>query len=157
MKFSVMLAAILTLFFVPNVALASGSMLIIEGMDGKAVEFSIKDLDALPQTSFETSTVWTDEDVVFSGVSLSALLEAAEVSGTTLRMTALNDYAVDMPMSEIGDDYPIVATRMDGVVMPIREKGPFWVVFPYDAASSFRSETAYARSVWQLSLLSVIK
>ena len=38
-------------------------------------------------------------------------------------MVALNDYAVEMPIDEIGETYPVVATRMNGETMGVRDKG----------------------------------
>ncbi len=141
---------------VPAWALAEGVALKIEGSDGSVTEITLAELDAMEQVSFETTTIWTDGVVAFSGVSLSTLLNAAGISGPMLRMMALNDYSIDMPIDDIGEEFPIVATRMDGEEMSVRGKGPFWVVFPYDADPSFQTETIFARSVWQLGALSVM-
>lgn len=122
----------------------------------QAVNLSLEDLDAMPQVSFETSTIWTDEAVVFSGVSLKALLTQLGAKGETLEMVALNDYAVQMPIAEIEDGAPIIATRMNANVMSVRDKGPYWVVFPYDRDPRYRTETMYARSIWQLNRLMVV-
>lgn len=141
----------------PSAALADGIALTVQDDAGTHVALSLADLDALDQITFETSTIWTDQNVSFSGVPLSSVLKTAGTSGTILRMTALNDYAVDMPVGDIGDDFPIVATRMNGVEISVRDKGPYWIVYPYDADPAFQTETSYARSVWQLSTLSVMK
>ena len=121
------------------------------------IELALSDLDQMPQETFTTTTTWTEGDVTFSGVPLSHLLTHANAAGATLRMVALNDYAVDMPIDEIGDLYPIVATRMNGEQMHVRDKGPYWIVYPYDSDPGFRTETTYARSIWQLKSLSVIE
>ncbi|KPA22589.1 Oxidoreductase molybdopterin binding domain protein [Shimia sp. SK013] len=157
MKYSSIFSVVASLVFSPGVVLAEGHSVSVQGPDGSSRKFSLETLDNLPQTSFETSTIWTDGVVAFSGVSLSAILDEAGFSGAIVRMSALNDYSVDFPMAEIGKDYPIVATRMNGTEMPVRDKGPYWMVFPYDADPSYRTKTAYARSVWQLSKLLVIK
>jgi hypothetical protein len=34
--------------------------------------------------------------------------------------------------------------------MSIREKGPLWLVYPYDLNKAYQSETIYSRSIWQL-------
>jgi len=39
--------------------------------------------------------------------------------------------------------------------MHVREKGPLWIVFPYDESSEFRTDYVYSQSVWQLSRLDV--
>ncbi|QBX99704.1 oxidoreductase [Rhodophyticola sp. CCM32] len=138
--------------------LAQEGMILQVSADGGAqqTDLNLEALDALPQVEFTTTTIWTDDPVTFSGVPLSDILEAGDVDGTTLTMTALNDYAVEMPVAEIGDMYPIIATRMDGQTMSVRDKGPFWVVYPYDSDPDFQTETIYSRSIWQLNRLSVM-
>lgn len=119
--------------------------------------FTLDELDALAQVSFETETIWTTGVASFSGVALSTLLDQTEMAGENLRLTALNDYFADLPAEGIGSEFPIVATRMDGTEMSVRDKGPFWLVYPYDASADFRTEAVYSRSVWQLSEISVIE
>lgn len=132
------------------------STLTLSGPSGGEQQLTLADLDALTQSSFETETIWTTGSISFSGVPLATLLELSGFEGTTVRLTALNDYFADIPTREIADDFPIVATRMDGAEMSVRDKGPFWLVYPYDASADFRTEAAYSRSVWQLSEISVI-
>lgn len=123
----------------------------------EGIGFDIEALDALPQLEFLTTTIWTDGMVEFSGVSLKALLENVDATGATLEMVALNDYAVTIPISEIEDASPMIATRMNGKQMSVREKGPFWIVFPYDSDPKYQSELVYSRSIWQLSRLNVLE
>ena len=117
----------------------------------------LRELDQLEQVSFSTTTIWTDGEIAFSGVPLKALLEHVGAEGSSIELIALNDYAVSMPISELEDEYPIVATRMDGKTMSVRDKGPYWVVFPYDADPKYRTETMFSRSIWQLNRLRVIE
>ena len=124
--------------------------------ESDTVAFSLVDLDALEQVTFSTTTIWTDGEVTFSGVPLKALLSAHDTTGSTVEMVALNDYKVSMPLSMLEDNAPIVATRMNGETMSVREKGPYWVVFPYDRDPKYRTETTYAFSIWQLNRLKVV-
>jgi hypothetical protein len=39
--------------------------------------------------------------------------------------------------------------------MSVREKGPIWMIFPYDSVEAFRTEQTYARSIWQLDRIAV--
>ncbi|GAD54149.1 hypothetical protein [Limimaricola cinnabarinus] len=131
--------------------------------DEGAVRFDLQDLDALPQLVFETGTIWTDGVSTFSGVPVAALLEKAGLEKTleqpdaTLELIALNDYRVRIPMDEIGPELPIIATRIDGKTVPVRDKGPYWLVYPYDSDPRFRTEDVYARSIWQLAKMVVIE
>lgn len=127
----------------------------VSTLDGIQHSFTLDALDALPQVAFTTSTIWTDGDITFSGVSLKALLTSVGANGATLEMTALNDYAITMPIADLEDAAPIIATRMNGETMPIRDKGPYWVVFPFDQSPKYSTETNYSRSIWQLNRLKV--
>lgn len=124
--------------------------------NGDAV-FDMEMLDALPQTKFTTSTIWTQGKNTFSGVLLKDILKALNAGGTKIRAVAINDYAVEIPKSDAVAGGPIIATRMDGKSMSVRDKGPLWIVYPYDKDTKYRSETIYSRSIWQLSTLELSK
>ena len=126
------------------------------GPDGTA-QFDMEMLQALPQRSFETSTIWTEGEISFVGVSLSVLLEQIGAEGATIRATAINDYAVEIPVDSISALDPIVAYEMDGVAMSRRQKGPLWIVYPYDSDTKYQTEVIYSRSIWQLDRLEVVK
>lgn len=122
--------------------------------DGAAV-FDLALLDSLPQESFATSTIWTEGTLTFSGPPLAAVLDAAGATGTRIVARAVNDYAVEIPLAEIDARYPILATRINGETFSVRDKGPIWIVYPYDAAPAWRTEVNFGRSVWQLAVLTL--
>ena len=111
----------------------------------------------MPVTSFKTSTIWLDKIVEFTGVNLKNVLDYAGASGTLIYAIALNDYKVDIPSDTVAEDAPIVAYHLDGELMPSREKGPLWVVYPYDQDAKYRSELIYSRSIWQLDRLTSVQ
>ena len=119
-----------------------------------AMAFDRAMLNKLPQTSFTTTTIWTEGEHRFTGVKLADLLEAVAADGKTLRASALNDYEITMPIEEAKDG-ALVAYAMDGEPMSVREKGPLWIVYPYDSNIAFQTETIYARSIWQLDRISI--
>lgn len=114
-------------------------------------------LAALPVTSFETSTIWTDGAHTFQGVSLHDLAALVGATEGAFMATAINDYSVEIPMEDAVDGGPIVAYLMDGEEMSVREKGPLWVIYPYDSKADYRTEVIYSRSIWQLDRLEVVK
>jgi len=117
---------------------------------GDHADFDMKMLQALPSTSFQTSTPWTTGKLTFSGVSLKDFIGAVGGNGSTLHTVSLNDYAIDIPASDAVEGGPIIAYAIEGKPMSIREKGPLWIVYPYDSNAEYRTETVYARSIWQL-------
>ncbi len=114
------------------------------------VVLDIEMLKALPSQTFSTTTIWTEGEVEFTGVSLKAVLDYVGFSGTKIEAVASNDYKIEIPASGIADDVPIVAYLMNGEEMSSRGKGPLWIVYPYDSKPKYRTEVIYSRSIWQL-------
>lgn len=124
--------------------------------DGMA-QFDMEMLKALPATEFSTATIWTKGTLTFTGVSLKALMEHVGADGGALRGYAINDYSVDIPADDATADSAIIAYAVDGSAMSVRDKGPLWIVYPYDSSSSFRTEVVYSRSIWQLNRIEVLE
>ncbi|WP_439112982.1 hypothetical protein [Hydrogenophaga sp.] len=122
---------------------------------GDTARFDMKMIEALPQHSFTTSTPWFDKPVKFTGPLLSDVLAAVKASGTTIGAVAINDYKINIPMTDVNKYKVIVARLLDDKPMPVREKGPLFVVFPFDSAAELRTSTYYERSIWQLKALDV--
>lgn len=138
-------------------AAAAGVLVVSDGETGAEVaRYDTADLRAMRQVTYRTSTVWTSGVRVWQGVPLAEVVRAAGVSGTILRLHASNDYEVHVPLAEIEADVPIIAYLVDGQPMSMREKGPFWVLYPYDSDPSYRSEVTLTRSVWQLEEITVL-
>ncbi len=156
------------IMFLRNAVLAACLALSLPATPGRAepiltvagparqVDLDMAALEALPQVSFATSTVWTDGTHQFSGVPLKALLAAQGITGGAVKAIALNDYSVTIPVDSLEDTAPILATRIDGKTFSRREKGPIWLIYPFDAAERFRTELIFGRSIWQLRRLEAI-
>lgn len=155
LKSSFITVAVLASLSLP-LAAQEPSALQVTGADGATVTFSMADLDALDQVTITTTTIWTEGELTFTGPSLQSILSMAEIESPNLTLTALNDYAIEMPAPEVDAIYPILATRMDGEPMSVRDKGPFWIVFPYDSDPAFQTETVYSQSIWQLDRIDVL-
>ncbi len=130
-----------------------GKISVTNSADG--ARFDLDMLDALPQGRFEGETPWTKGSSVFTGPLGSAVLAAVGASGSNMRVSALNDYSADIPVSDFRDHAVILATRHDGAPMPVRDKGPIWVLYPMDKEPALRTETIYTRSVWQVQTIEV--
>ena len=122
--------------------------------EGAAV-FDMDMLQALPAGEFTTTTQWTEGSKLFKGVPLKALLESLGATGGKVTATALNNYSVDIPLDALKDDAPLVAYTIDGETFSRRDKGPLWIVFPYDSSADYQTETIYGWSIWQLATLTV--
>lgn len=124
--------------------------------DGDKARFDLAMLKALEEHSIETSTIWTEGDQVFTGVTLKALMERLDVSDGTIYARAINDYAVNIPFGDVDDGSALIAYMRNGETMSVRDKGPLWIVYPYDAAPRFRTETYHSRSIWQLDRIEIL-
>jgi len=116
-------------------------------------------LDAMGPVTFTTSSIWTDGQHSFTGVPLARLAQVFALDpNSEIILRALNDYEVQMPLAEATPEAPILAYEMDGKPMSVRDKGPIWVVYPYDAdPKAYQTVTAFARSVWQLDRIEVAR
>ncbi len=119
-------------------------------------QFDLAMLEALDGQTVETSTIWTDGTQTFKGVPLKKLIDYLGVQGDVLRATAINDYAIDIPVSD-GVEGALLAYQLNGQPMSVRDKGPLWIIYPYDADPKYRTEVIYSRSIWQLDRIESLK
>ena len=129
---------------------------ILEATTDQITCLTIDDLKEIGMTTMKTSTIWTDGVHVFEGTLLSDLLKHLEAEGSEIEATAINDYSIKIPVTDAVADGPIVAYAMDGNPMSRRDKGPLWVIYPFDRSAKYRTETIYSRSIWQLSKIRII-
>ncbi|ARE41128.1 hypothetical protein RGUI_2987 [Rhodovulum sp. P5] len=139
----------------PVLLTVTGDIAVTNAGDG--AEFDLAMLRALPVESFTTTTIWTEGALELTGVPLKALLDRLGVTGGTLTAKAINDYAVEIPVSDAMPGGPIIAYLEEGEPMPRRKRGPLWIVYPFDAKDAYRSEVIYSRSIWQLDRLHVTR
>lgn len=122
--------------------------------DGAAV-FDLPMLEALGTDGFETRTPWHGGIVRFEGVPMQRLMQATGASGEHVTAIALNDYTTDIPIADFERYGVLLATKRDGVYMPVRDKGPLFIVYPYDSKPELRAQQYYSRSAWQVAKLIV--
>lgn len=153
-------AAIVVILSLAAPAFAEDTVLTVSGSvaqpeSGEVWTFDLAALQALPAARFDTTTIWTNGTQSFEGVPLVTLLEHVGATGSNLRAVALNDYAVSIPMADAIQGGPIIAYANNGQVMSIRDKGPLWIIYPFDDNETYKSEEYYSRSIWQLDRIEV--
>lgn len=112
-------------------------------------------LAALPQRSFRTATPWHTGTPEFRGPTLRDVLAMVGARGREMRVTAINDYASSVPVADADLDV-VLATHIDGAPIPVREKGPLFIVFNFDGQPRLRTEQYFSRSVWQVKSIEVV-
>lgn len=115
-----------------------------------SINYDRTDLETLGSTSFVTKTPWYPNPVKFEGVPMSRLMAAVGASGETVIATALNDYVTEIPMSDFEKYGVLLALKRDGEYMPTRDKGPLFIVYPFDSDPTLQHQRYYSRSAWQL-------
>nr|WP_067286426.1 hypothetical protein [Marinobacterium profundum] len=139
----------------------SGPVLTLSGTisvtnsDSNTYVFDMAMLEALPQYSFTTSTPWYPEPHKFSGPLMRDILAKVGANGETLTAVALNEYKVRIPVDNSTRFNLIVATHRDDKHMTVREKGPLFVLYPFDNDSETQSQVYYDRSIWQLKAIHI--
>jgi hypothetical protein len=127
----------------------------IAGTEKGSLTFDRAALEALGTVSFTTSTPWYDEPVTFEGVPLAVLMKSVGATGERLVAIALNDYSAELPMADVTKYNPILALKRNGTYMPIRDKGPLFIVYPFDSKPELKAQQFYSRSVWQVARIDV--
>jgi hypothetical protein len=121
--------------------------------------FGMAALQQLTQRTLVATTPWFKEAVEFSGPLLRDVLQAsgmpAQAQGN-LRCTALNDYRVEVPLNDVRRYDVVVAHRLNGKPMSVREKGPLFVIYPFDEQPELRTTTYYSRCIWQLKAIELV-
>lgn len=122
--------------------------------DGKAV-FDIASLEKLGMISFQTTSPWYDGRTTFTGISLQKLMDYVGAKGSVVKVTALNDYTTVIPLSDFKKYNVILALKINGEYMRVRDKGPLFIVYPYDSIPELNNQIFYSRSAWQVNRMTV--
>ncbi len=124
---------------------------------GNEAHFDVALLEHIGTQTIETTTVWTEGKQTFRGTRMSDLLRAVGATSGTIKALAVNNYAIEIPVNEAIANDGILAFERNGRLMSVRDKGPVWIVYPYDEKAKYQSETFYSRSVWQLDRMAITR
>jgi hypothetical protein len=113
-------------------------------------------LEALAQHHITTKTPWFKQARKFTGPLLRDVLNLVGASGATLRIAALNDYRIDVPIDDTRRFDVVLAHRIDDRPITVREKGPLFMIYPFDSDAALRNPLYYSRAVWQLKSIDVL-
>lgn len=125
-------------------------------LDGSQIALTRSELEDIDMSEIETTTIWTEGQQVFTGVSLFRLMEELDVTEGLLLASAINDYTVEVPLSDAVMGGAMIAYHNNGNAMSVRDKGPLWLVYPFDSDPIYQTEVIYSRSIWQLDRIEVV-
>lgn len=113
-------------------------------------------IERLPQASYSARTPWFTSPRKFTGPLLRDVLGLVGAQGQMLRLSALNDYLADLPMDDVVRYDVMLARLLDDKPMPVRDKGPLLIIYPFDQHPVLRTAVYYSRCVWQLKSIEVL-
>jgi len=116
-------------------------------------EWDMASLKKLPQKTFTTQTPWFKEPVTFTGPLVRDVLANTQLKGTMLNAVALDDYKSKIPLSDVMNFDVILAHAINGEQLTAKNKGPLFIVYPFDSKKELQAVLYYQRSVWQLKSL----
>lgn len=137
-----------------RVILEVGGRISVTNVEDEA-HFDRAMLEALPQHVVVTGNPWIDGQSRFEGPLLSDLLAAVEAQGDELKVVAIKDYETLIPVNDALHNGVILAMRRDGERMRIRDKGPLFVVYPFDDRPELKTNIYFSRSAWQVARIDV--
>jgi hypothetical protein len=121
--------------------------------------FDLGALQRLSQRRIASATPWYSSVNEFTGPLLRDVLKAAGANldgNGSLRCTALNDYRVEIPLDDVRRYDVVVAHLLNGKPMSVREKGPLFVIYPFDEQPQLRTTTYFSRCIWQLKAIELL-
>ena len=123
---------------------------------GGTAVFDMAMLERLPQASFSARTPWFAQARKFTGPLLRDVVAAAGGYGTQLRAVALNDYRVDLPLADTLRYDILLARLLDDKPMAVRDKGPLFIIYPFDQHAELRNPVYHSRCAWQLKAIELL-
>ncbi|MFK7992789.1 MAG: molybdopterin-dependent oxidoreductase [Granulosicoccus sp.] len=112
--------------------------------------FDLAMLENIGLTQVTTETPWTKGLMTFEGVLARDLMKGVMARGNSVRASAFDNYSVDIPIEDFQNYDVIVATRINGKIMRVRDNGPLWVIYPWTDKPELKRPYFFARSIWQL-------
>ena len=118
--------------------------------NGTQADFDLALLESLGLKEVITETPWTNGPVAFQGVLVRDLIAKLGASGQHMRAVALDDYRIEIPLSDFEKYDAVLATRREGEPMRVRDKGPIWIIYPWTDHPELQNDEDYAKAIWQV-------
>jgi len=83
------------------------------------------------------------------------LMAYVGAQGRSVTAVALNDYVTTIPIDDFSRFQVILALKRNGEYMSVRDKGPLFIIYPFDSDSTLQSQVYFGRSAWQVAKLLV--
>ncbi|MGP8308608.1 oxidoreductase [Vibrio sp. YIC-376] len=122
------------------------------------ITLKLEDIQSLPETTYSADLPWDKGMAEFTGVKLSTLL--THVYGDVpeqIDISGLNNYHAPVTRQDILRYQPILAYKKDKHYIKIRDKGPYWVIYPLNLYPELNRTQYHAQMVWQVNEFKLVK
>jgi hypothetical protein len=133
-------------------ALAADKTILTLKLGDRVINLSYQDILEFTPVEHTMKNVWVNKTVTYTGVKLSTIIQKYNITSEWLKMTAINDYSIKVPIID-AEKGAFIAYLADGKPMKIRDKGPLWVLYPFGENEELEIDTYHNRSIWQLKLI----
>lgn len=123
--------------------------------DQREVRLDRAMIHSLPLTEVRTKNPWEHGRATYQGVLLRDLLHYVKAHGKMMELSALNDFHTEISIADTKKYNILLAFRRNGVELTVRDKGPFFVVFPFSDVRKLETEARFAQSIWQVNHIEV--
>lgn len=139
-------AAEVTPFTGPQVTEAGdGYDITIEGK-----KLSLADIQALPTYQTTLKTAFSLEGT-FVGVKLLDALQHAGIKDfKRIFVRAANDYKITVMSKDAGIDQALLAYSLNGKLLTLNDKGPYWLIWPQHAEAQLAGEGSTVKWSWSV-------
>lgn len=120
------------------------------------VELDLATVEQMGLIMYTARDPWLGQELEFTGVLMTDLLAAVGASpdATSIKITALDDYQVDISLIDLKRWPIMLATQTGGAPMSIEDKGPTRIVFPADPdIDTVRYKDFW---IWQIKTIEVV-
>jgi len=118
--------------------------------------FDLQLLESLDQIEVITHNPWFAGSNNYFGPLGRALIKAVGAnSDSTMRVTSLNGFMTEIPVSDFLKYDVILALKKNGKYQSIRDRGPIFTIYPFDQHPQLSTEMHYNRSVWQVKSIEI--
>ncbi|MBP0614261.1 hypothetical protein [Jiella mangrovi] len=119
---------------------------------GRSMSYSRNDLLQMRQTRFRTAAPFMQPASLMEGPSVAELLDvfAPGESFRRIEIAALDSYVATADVTKLVADGAIIAVKRDGALLPIADKGPACLIFPFDDRPALKDKRHYGLCIWQI-------
>lgn len=124
---------------------------------GDMLELDMRTLELLGLVKYTVNDPWLNATNTYTGILISDLSKVlgSSSAATSLHITALDDYQVDISLED-AEKWPILlATQNNGSYMDVENSGPTRVIFPYDTYSEIDQIAYKDYWIWNIKTVEI--